>query len=806
MLSVFLCTAFAFASAATAFSANGVKTATAQTALPHAATQVFASRTVDETDEAKDKLILPQTYEEYLPLTAPTAVAVNASYTAIAQDNALFVYNREENEYTKYEHEVGGMKQKIQQLQFCEDGKLYFSADASGENFYRLDLTTLQKTKINEIACHTFVIYGKELYFANSAGTLYAADLESESSPVPLLPEHETNPNKPTLAFWNGELYFTDNGVQQILYKIKPSVGIPTPVATLPRRLERMTIETGVFAYTTSGGDFYACPLSQISDENAYSEVAQDGFAALSSFDGMIYAVQPQKGAIKQYSTAEKAFTAFEICASSAAQNRLSGATAACLFKDELFLADEGNERISIYNTKTQTFETFESALARTSLLSSDGKTLLAVNGTKAVLYSLTGENRGGVVASFERFKNTVKGIASVYGTHYLVTDGYAYQISKNPETQAFELIERKKGCTSFVSPTLLSADVYGNLFVATGNFLYRFSETDFMQPEKEGEEVMSSLPANATQIAFDYEGNLYALENGNLYKNGETEPLMDFAATSYVYGIEGYTPNVTALAVSVEKNAVYALCDGNYVVEIGSLHLPSVNTISVNGADEQVFSMESAVFSVVEIRERALTVAFDLTALNGATYFPYLSMERQTESVRALKIGECGDYNLLAVFDEHIRQYRSFLVLKAFCEELSASEYKTDYAQDEQKIGYLTNQIPLYKFPYLTRLLTADALSRGCKVTLLGEINELDHAYYHVQYETENGETKQGYVPKAYINLFDGSPKETETFIAGETESNLDAVWRLGYLLLGFAAICILTDYLILRQDKDEE
>ena len=790
ILSSFIFTAILFSTAASSL----VKTSAESSGEPAAAL----------TQE--NGLLLPQTYEEYLPLTSPASIAVNESYTVIAEENFLYVYDRAENEYKKYAHEISGAAQEIKSLQFCEDGNLYFAANSSGENFYRLNLNTFERTKIAEIACNSFVIHGKELYFANAAGTLYTASLELEDTPAELLPEHETNPNKPTLAFWNGELYFTDNGVQQILYKIKPYVGIPTPVATLSERVEYMTIESGVFAYSTSGGDFYAYPLSQITSESVYTEILKDGYTTLSSYDGMIYAVQPEQGVVKQYSTAEKNFTSFEICSSSNAENRLHSATALCLFKDELFISDDGNERISVYNVKENTFETFSNAALPTAYLSSDGETLLVANRTKAVLYDVSGGNKGEILASFERFRKEIKGVATVYGKHYLVTDGYACQIAKNPETGEFELTERKKGCTSFVSPRLFTADAYGNLYVATGSFVYRFSETDFMQAEKEGEEFSKNLPAAATQIALDYERNLYAIENGNVYKNGEITPILNLTETSYVYGGDEYAPQITALALGIERNATYALCDGNYVIQTNELALPTVNTIAVNGADERVFSEESAIFSVVQTSENALTVEFDLTALNGADYFPYLALARQEAALTALKIGECGGYNLLAAFDEGTKQYQTFLVLKEFCAEMSTDEYKTDYGQEEQKTGYLTNAIALYKFPYLTELLTAGELPRDGKITLLGEIRELDHAYFHVAYETENGEIREGYVPQAYVTLFDGSPKESELYVVGETESNLDGVWRMAYLLLGFAAICILVDYLILRRNKDED
>ena len=134
--------------------------------------------------------------------------------------------------------------------------------------------------------------------------------------------------------------------------------------------------------------------------------------------------------------------------------------------------------------------------------------------------------------------------------------------------------------------------------------------------------------------------------------------------------------------------------------------------------------------------------------------------------------------------------------------ETLAGEDYKTDYT--ESKNGWLTNDVYLYKYPYLTTLLTVDELSRGAQITLLGEITQLDHDYYLVSAEVD-GVQKTGYVPKAYVTLFNGEPLQSETVIYGRNESNGDSVWRFAYILLGLSAVCILVDYLILRKKQDK-
>ena len=61
------------------------------------------------------------------------------------------------------------------------------------------------------------------------------------------------------------------------------------------------------------------------------------------------------------------------------------------------------------------------------------------------------------------------------------------------------------------------------------------------------------------------------------------------------------------------------------------------------------------------------------------------------------------------------------------------------------------------------------------------------------------------GYIPKAYLSPYDGLPPVGEVHEFGNADGNADAEWRFAYLALGFGAICILLDYLILKKRNDE-
>jgi hypothetical protein len=203
-----------------------------------------------------------------------------------------------------------------------------------------------------------------------------------------------------------------------------------------------------------------------------------------------------------------------------------------------------------------------------------------------------------------------------------------------------------------------------------------------------------------------------------------------------------------------------------------------------------------------MEVQPNTLVIRFDINALSGAELFPYQSYERRKDAFVALKIGETAPYNLLAVYDETAQEYFTCIALSDFCKPAEA--YCTTY--DEQKTGYLTNDVSLYKFPYLTDLLTVCRLTSGSKITLLGEIEKLYYAYYHVAFTDENGETQTVYIPRVYLTDFDGAPPTPHTHTSQNQTNGTDMLWRFMYIALGVGVIFILIDVLLLRKPKNED
>lgn len=759
----------------------------------------FAAKTVEaNASEKTDELIAPQTYEEYLPLSAPADVAVSENYTAIADGNLIYIYDRLSGEYRKYTHgEESAPENTVTKLQFDEYDTLYFLDSSVSTNFYALNVETYTERKI-DLACGTFTVHGSDLYFTNAQEDLYTVSLSEESfSPVSL----QWN-GVSSLSFWNGELYFIR--ADYYLMKIDPNSGFdPNPTkdtfATFSSQIRHVAISDGVLACTNAAGELSTYALSQINDSEWLFKTETGSFSAVCAFGEHFYTIATNNAAILQYSTQSHAFTDFEISASSASNHRLSGAKETYLAGDKLYIADNGNARISVYNRKTQTFETPINATLSPSFLSANENTLLIANAETAILYSIKEETYGEQIGQFSAFNGKLVGTASVYGTYYLTSENnYAYTLKQGVETDEWTLTETKKTSTHY--PKALTSDVYGNLYILSGSDVYRFTETQFSSSNEAGEKVCENLPATTTKLAIDYNGAVYALANNAIYHGDGT--IFDFNEQLVYYENADAEPTINSFAIGVEENETYLLCESNYLIKSSALNLPTVKTIDVNGVDEKIFENANAEFTVVKTSENALLVEFDLQTLGGAEHFPYLSLARASAQKTALKIGETDKHYLLAEYDKDANTYRTYLALISSCTQLETDDYRTEYSEEEQKTGYITSAITLYKFPYLTELLKSGELERGAMITVLGEINELDHTYFHVSYETKDGEIKTGYVPQAFVNDFNGLPPTSETIEVGERESD-DSVWRLAYLVLGFAVICILTDYLLLRKKK---
>ena len=742
-----------------------------------------------ETSQS-ERLIAPSSYEEYLSLTAPTDVAATDGYVAIADGKTLFVFDKDNNLWQEYVH-----SNPITKLHFGSRDELYF-LDGQTNALYAFNAKTLAAPTETGIVCSTFSIHGDSVYYINvSAGqtTIYRALLSDFSTVTKL---YAGRMYSPALSYWNGEIYYLYG--TDYLHKLHPETGASSKVAELPAGVLSMTISEGVVCCATEDGGFYAYNLAELSEKGSANECEglasyQADYSAVSANSNDIYLVAGKS--IKKFSLEEKALTDYLIGSASDAPHRLNGASETVLAGNKLFISDDNNDRISVYDVAENAFKKPIPSEMDSPYMASHGETLLVSTSSQALLYSLNDNTYGETVFTLtaDKISGNVVGAAAVYGTYYLVTDtNYCYTLTESDEGYVFSETLRK---AHFAEK--LTADANGCLYVLADGAIYRYTEENFLSQSEAGIKLCADLPVTTSKISVDYGGNLYALADSALYRYSAQENGEYALHSSTQFNRElvyNVTPTVTSFAFSIEDNATYLLYEENYLTVTAELSLPTLKTIPTEGIDKGIFGETQAEFSVVQTLPNSLIVEVDGEKLNGAETFPYLSYRRSESPITALKIGETENYALLSYRENLSSEYKTVLV-----DIHRQTEIKAGYDAIEAT-GYLTNRSKAYKFPSMG-LPTLGEMEKNAEIAIVGELNGLDCDYYAVAYGEQTA-----YIPKSHVTLFNGAPPVTETITEGDPDVNKNAIWRLAYLMLGSAAICILIDVLILRKKDKEE
>ena len=751
----------------------------------------------------KDALITPTSYEQYLKLTSPADVAVNERYTAIADKNSVYLYDGVDGVYRKYEHTQNADQSKndVTKLQFSDDGSLYFSDKST--SLYRLNphTATLAGEK-EDLVCSTFVISGQDFYFSNVSGgfsSISKAELSNLSlSSSSAIVDNLTSDT--VLAISNAEIFYTDSG--KYLYKYSNEQS--SFISNFSNSLTSIAVTSSLFCCTNNSGTFSVYDFIDLyaNGENAEPLFTENGnFSKLAVFNDFVYAVDGDS--VKQYSLLEGAFTGYQICSTSSAENRLNAATDVLLHDGKLITADAGNSRISI-REKNGRYRVIPTKIENPTeqKLCATENTALVWTSEKAYLYDLISREQ---LAVFSFGESALTGAVGVYGKYYFVTANNGYYCASLEQTSA-EKIEWTLSAPVVKSgshPTMLANDIYGNLYVAKSGNLYKYTEEEFLDATIDNSPLFA-LPANVKKLGLDYDCNVYVLTDDTLTKYVASTAWSTVEFSLKKSAVYSETPSkATSFTFGVEENATYILYDNSYILSTPDLALPTVNALPTENSHADIFSKESAIVSIVQTKPKSVLIEFDFESFQAdSTHFPYLALTRSELSHTALKLGETSEYNVIAEYDTELREYRTYLVKKEYSEPLPENEFSVVYT--ETQYGYASNGVHLYKFPCLHSLMTVGELSKNQKIKLLGEITKLENDYYLIECETESGKLL-GYLPKNFVNSFDGSWPETDKFELESQPADVDMIWRLAYLIFGLLAICILTDYLILRKRPEE-
>ena len=715
-------------------------------------------------------LFLPSGYEQYLALEKPVDVAMSEEHIAIADGASLYLYDREAGVYTLYRHKVQSQEQEqevnISKVQFTPDGRLFFS-DADSHLFL-YDFGKGTAAMQSNVICATFFIDGDTLYAASVTNTdtsLYAFDHRKPgldfSQDARRIGVISNSVKTPCLFVLDGVLYSAADG---IVHYCAPPWDKPIPLTlagkTSVQNLTSVAVFGGNVYYTVSGSTsseedgLYRAVL----DESSELILAGSGYNALTVYGGNLYCVKGNTVRELKEEDGKLLPTGYEIASSSDSVNRLSGAKDTVRARDLLVTSDCGNERVSVCDLSTGKYSILDTGAA--SHVATDGDVIAASVGNTVKLYRY-----GEKTPYYEHTAaNNVTGISVVFGRCYYVSEHH-YGVAE----EGFEEFTRSN------SPTALTSDVFGNLYVADQQLhVTKYTEAEFLDPEAEGTPAQYSdadgtvtelrLPEGYLSLRADFDGNLYYLYENALYCNGARIKPADTG--EYVYRKEGSPlPQPVSFALGYEDNGIYFQY-GDYIVLDGNVTFPTLSTILSVGAHKDVFSTPNGeTVSLTDVRAGATGIGVDAGGLGNETpYFPYAGYARTTGG-RAVVLCRRDKFCFTALYENY--EYKVALFRAEDCTDVSP-----EWSPSAPKTQYVTSEVALSYFPCLTQPLTIERLPRATEVTVYGTLQSAGFEFAYVLC----GE-KWGYLPINYLTESSPIPPEAEEYYIGYLKASDEGV-----------------------------
>ncbi len=717
-------------------------------------------------------LFLPGSYEQYLALESPKDVSVNDSHIAIADGNSIYLYTRGTEEYRVYTH--GTPSATFGKIQLVGD-TLYFTDAAMA--LHTLDLTVTDRFEVADVgySLANFVVADGKIYGTTTMGTttsLYALDADGSTEITSEDPLAPGLPAQLPMTYCDGTFYYA---VTNMVFPVDTSTDTVGSFFTLTQ--EALVSPASICA--VDGKMYYSDEAGlHCSDMVGGSELIDGNLrdSALTAFDGKLYCAAGT--AVREMETETNTFTGYEITSASDSVNRLSGAVETVRAGDLLVTADAGNRRVTVAKLARGENGNYAADFSAIDCVNATGDsytpTLVATDGS---VIAVASEDchiylyHVGDPTYFYRHStenNPVTGLTCVYGNTYFVT---GHNFGKAEEGSP--LVQRNNNRTNIS----LASDLYGDLFVVYGNHTVgRFHESNFLDNRISGEDLAFTLPEGFTSLRADFEGNLYCLLHGKLYKNGASQPLAEIDGSDYVYTMSEDVP--LSYALGFEDDEVFFLF-GDHIVKTapGALDIPTLNEISAEGVYERVFAPHGEDDLLVEIPAGTIGIRTDLDALRAddPAYFPYSHYFRTDASLRGILLAEQGGYALVVNYEV----YESNRVFTANLFRMDPREdgllvLKEEYWTENEGTMYISNRVSSYFYPGLPAALADAELARGTCVSVLGTVHAPERDYALIEFRTADGSARRGYVPASYLTDVDPIQSENEDYVLGYLKTEM--------------------------------
>lgn len=753
------------------------------------------------------ELLLPEGYEQYIELTAPTDLAIDGNYIAIADKPdastaAVYLYSRADGMYRSYSFSAGG---DVTSLNFYYgNGGDYLFFVLTGNIVRYIDLSSFSEAvTVQSFSPSVLQISGNEVYYAiqtgNGSNLYHTVIEESSENGITISPAEEPlteaplSTSIPAFASFDGSVYVSAG---QSIYLCSPSAA--TEIYKTYDAVQYFAVAGGSntdILYTNAGGLLYR--------GSAQSSLRGE-CAAVRYYDGYFYILEQSGGSavgpreILRYSLTTEDFDSYRIGKYSDAENRLgTGASDLSVWGSTLLIADTANSRILSYDTGAGAFSSPVRVGYDPTLVCAGEDSFLASDGHSVYVYSY-GSASPALTLSASAFSAGIRGFAYAYGNYYIVTDGNNNAcVLSEEKALAGDASALREGSIALTG-TSVAADLYGNVYVAAANSVYRFTEDSFGGGS--AGDLACTFPETPLKILSDYEGNLYSLSETAVYRytagSESTVATYSFSDTfnddSFLYS-EDALPALS-FAFGFESGTAYILSDG-FIASAEGLNISALDSLSAQTAYEQIYGTlpDGSAASGALVRTSPQTVAVSLSLSDLEQEKPLLSCGsfRREGQERTGTVLAQTEHGVIALFySEEVSG--DFLVARSYevCLLLEGSGYSVydGTSQASYSNAVLSNEVGLYKYPamraeapaggnydpddYAFRRLAT--LSAGTNVQVLSLLSPgkgvLDSSSYaFVSYTDGEGAVHYGFIPESYLI------PSSEAVLTGTT----DFIWR---------------------------
>lgn len=702
-------------------------------------------------------LLLPETYEQYLELTAPSDIAVSDEYIAIADKPALgsgILYlldkTAEPLAYRAYTHNTG----TLSSLNLYEaDGKTFLFFLDTDNKLYYLDCsaTELKATLVSEISAHSFIISGQDVYYAKKTdanANIYHASI-SFSDDSFSFDVDENNPLNGTstlsaivIAFssYNNTVYLA---ADKQLYSCSP---------TAIKKEYETTF--GVLSFAVIGASnkelIYASQDHHLYFKDTDARMDRD-YSVVKLLGSDVYIAAGDT--VLQYNLQTQTFTDYLIGKYADRNNRINNASGISFYGETLAIADTGNDRLSLIRGGSVKTLSFNDAL----LVCAGSDNVLAVSAAGTFLSTYDG-----AMQKIEEAPTDIVAVSYAFGVYYL--------IDQNGDTCAIDGATGavQAGTPHISDPVSIAADLFGNIYVLnTSGHVNRYTVQSFLSDGSASTRIVS-FAETPLRIFTDYEGNVFGLTAaGILAFDADTKAISSVQLPFADAVFSAAAKTARSAAFDFENGEVYVLSDGFIVkADLGANAPASLKNIAADGLHAALHGSAADTDGLlVTVPAGSVAVQLDAGAVTqSAAVLPYADYERVESARTGVKICdiEAGtvvafyEYTPAASSDAYPeREYTLCLILG---DTAAAGGYYTAQSYGART----TNDISLLRFPTMHVGDSDNAIARlakGTGVTVLGKVSlpasaqggfGLDTDYAYVRASVD-GETVYGYIPLGY-------------------------------------------------------